>query len=92
MLTDYVKQYIEKYNNMLDENLQEFIDNFFKFWYTPEDALSFFEVLNEIDMYTDKTKAKKIGQISVTEGSFNPNEIITNIVPHTYTFIYSNEY
>lgn len=44
-----------------------------------------------IDMYTDKTKAKKIGQINVTEGSFNPNEILnkykSSFAQYKYTFI-----
>lgn len=41
MLTDYVKKYIEKYKDLIDENLQEFIDNFFKSGYAAEDAECF---------------------------------------------------
>lgn len=62
MLTDYVKQYIEKYNNMIDENLQEFIDKFFKSGYKEEDAECFFKVLNTLNYYTDIDQAIKTTQ------------------------------
>ena len=62
MLTDYVKQYIEKYNNMIDENLQEFIDKFFKSGYKEEDAECFFKVLDTLNYYTDIDQAIKTTQ------------------------------
>lgn len=62
MLTDYVKQYIEKYNNLIDKNLQEFIDNFFKSGYKEEDAGCFFKVLDTLNYYTDIDQAIKTTQ------------------------------
>lgn len=62
LLTEYVKHYIEKYNNMIDEDWQEFIDKFFKSGYKEEDAECFFKVLNTLNYYTDIDQAIKITQ------------------------------
>ena len=57
MLTENVKKYIEKYSDLIEEDLQEFIDKFFKSGYTLEDGECFFQVLDTLNLYTDIDKA-----------------------------------